>query len=67
MAWTRNVLRVNLSEGTSVAEPLNMDWANDYLGERGLASKYLYEEMDPAADALSADNKVIIATGPSGS
>ena len=30
----------------------------------GLGSKYLYEEMDPAADALSAENKIIFATGP---
>lgn len=41
-----------------------MTWANDYLGQRGLGSKYLLEEMDPTADALSAGNKLIFATGP---
>jgi aldehyde:ferredoxin oxidoreductase len=41
-----------------------MEWAEDYLGQRGLGSKYLLEEMDPAADALSAENKLIFATGP---
>jgi aldehyde:ferredoxin oxidoreductase len=41
-----------------------MEWAEAYLGSRGLGSKYLYEEMDPAADALSAENKIIFATGP---
>ena len=40
MAWTRNVLRVNLTSGTCTPEPLNMDWAKRYLGQRGLASKY---------------------------
>jgi aldehyde:ferredoxin oxidoreductase len=64
MAWTRNVLRVNLTAGTCSAEPLNMAWANDYLGQRGLASKYLAEEVDPKVDALSPDNKIIYATGP---
>lgn len=64
MAWNRKILRVNLSEGTCTAEDLNMDWAMDYLGSRGLASKYLVEEVDPKVDPLSADNKLIMSTGP---
>jgi len=64
MAWTQNVLRVNLSSGETVKEPLNMTWADSYLGQRGLASKYLAEEIDPAVDALSPDNKLIMVTGP---
>ena len=39
MGWNRKILRVNLSAGTCTPEPLNMAWANDYLGSRGLASK----------------------------
>jgi aldehyde:ferredoxin oxidoreductase len=64
MAWTKKVLRVNLTAGTCAEEPLNMEWAAKYLGQRGLASKYLAEEIDPACDALSPDNKLIMATGP---
>jgi aldehyde:ferredoxin oxidoreductase len=64
MTWHKQILRVNLTEGTCKIEPLNMEWANTFLGQRGLGSKYLYEEMDPSADALSAENKVIFATGP---
>ena len=64
MSWQRKLLRVNLTEGTSVAEPLNMDWANDYLGERGLASKYLMEMMDPKCDPMAPENVLIFATGP---
>jgi aldehyde:ferredoxin oxidoreductase len=41
MSWTRKILRVNLTDGRCTPEPLNMAWANDYLGQRGLASKYL--------------------------
>lgn len=64
MAWTRKILRVNLSEGTCKSEPLNMEWAQEYLGSRGLASKYLVEEIDPKVDPLSPENKMIMATGP---
>lgn len=64
MGWHKKLLRVDLSAGTCVSEPLNMEWAHDYLGQRGLATKYLMQEIDPAIDALSPDNKLIIATGP---
>lgn len=64
MSWAKRVLRVNLTAGTCTEEPLNMEWANKYLGQRGLATKYLTEEIDPKVDPLSPDNKMIIATGP---
>jgi aldehyde:ferredoxin oxidoreductase len=53
MAWTRHVLRVNLSEGSVSRELLNMDWVDRYLGQRSLATKYLVNEIDPTVDALS--------------
>jgi aldehyde:ferredoxin oxidoreductase len=64
MSWAGKILRVNLTAGTVTSEPLRMDWAKLYLGSRGLASKYLVEEIDPKVDPLSADNKIIWATGP---
>ncbi len=64
MSWQRQVLRVNLTKGTSKVEPLNMEWANAYIGERGLGTKYLSENMDPKADPLGPDNVLIFATGP---
>jgi aldehyde:ferredoxin oxidoreductase len=64
MSWQKKVLRVNLTEGSSSVEPLNMEWANDYLGERGLATKYLMESMDPKTDAMSPENVLVFATGP---
>jgi aldehyde:ferredoxin oxidoreductase len=64
MAWTGKILRVNLTNGTCESEPLNMEWAAKYLGQRGLASKYLVEEIDPKVEPLSPDNKLIFATGP---
>jgi aldehyde:ferredoxin oxidoreductase len=64
MAWTNKVMRVNLTEGKITEEPLNMEWAQQYLGQRGLATKYLVEEVDPTCDALGPDNKFIVTTGP---
>ena len=64
MAWTKNVLRVNLTAGTCTPEPLNMEWATQYLGQRGLATKYLVEEMAATVEPLSPENKLIMATGP---
>ena len=64
MAWANNVLRVNLTDGTTSNEPLNMEWARLYLGQRGLATKYLTEEIDPMCDALGPGNKLIMTTGP---
>ena len=64
MGWQRKILRVDLTKGTAEPEPLNMDWAQKYLGERGLATKYLMENMDPKVDAMSPENVLIFATGP---
>lgn len=62
--WVGQLLRVNLSNGSISKEPLNMDWARRYIGGRGLGTRYLYEEIDPACDPLGPENKVIFATGP---
>jgi len=64
MSWTGKILRVNLTRGTAEPEAINRDWVGQYLGQRGLATKYLVEETDPTVDPLSPDNKMIMATGP---
>ncbi len=64
MSFTGKILRVNLTAGTCTPEQLNMEWANKYLGQRGLATKYFTEEVDPKVDPLSTENKIIYATGP---
>ncbi len=64
MAWAGKILRVDLTKGTCTSEPLRMDWAKLYLGQRGLATKYFVEEVDPKVDPLSPGNKIIWATGP---
>jgi len=64
MAWAGRILRVDLAKGTCRSEPLNMQWARDYVGQRGLATKYFTEEVDAKVDPLSPSNKIIWATGP---
>ena len=58
------MLRVNLSDKTVKKEEFPKELANKYLGGRGLASKILYDEIDPKVDPLSPENKLIFATGP---
>jgi aldehyde:ferredoxin oxidoreductase len=62
--WTGNVLRLDLNEPLVTVETLDRQAAENYIGARGLALKYLYNEIDPAVNALDARNKLIFATGP---
>lgn len=62
--WTGTILRVDLSNGKIKKERLKKDIGDKYIGARGLASKILYDEMDPKVDPLSPQNKLIFATGP---
>lgn len=64
MSWAGKILRVDLTRGTCTSEPLNMQWAREYIGQRGLATKYFTEEVDAKVDPLSPDNKIIWGTGP---
>jgi len=62
--WTGNVLRLDLSEPLVTVETLDRQAAENFIGARGLALRYLYNEIDPAVNALDAQNKLIFATGP---
>ncbi|MDF1549200.1 MAG: aldehyde ferredoxin oxidoreductase family protein, partial [Bacteroidales bacterium] len=63
-AYMGKILRVNLSDKSIKKEIFPKDLAQKYLGGRGLASKILFDEVDPKVDALSPENKLIFATGP---
>ena len=34
MGWQRKLLRVDLTAGSCKSEPLNMEWAKAFLGQR---------------------------------
>jgi aldehyde:ferredoxin oxidoreductase len=62
--WIGKILRVNLTTGSITTEGLDPELARKYIGARGLGSRILSDEIDPKIDPLSADNKLIFATGP---
>ena len=58
------VLRLDLSAGTSAVEPLNMEWAEKYIGGKGLLLRYLWDEVPANVDPWAPENPVILMTGP---
>jgi aldehyde:ferredoxin oxidoreductase len=58
------VLRLDLTAGTSAVEPLNMEWAQKYIGGKGLLLRYMWEDIPPGLDPWSPDNPVYLVTGP---
>src|SRR6266852_3356811 len=62
--WTGKLLRVDLTSRRWQVEDIPEPWLRDYIGGRGVADRYLWQEMDPRVHPLSPENKLIFATGP---
>ena len=62
--YVGKILRVNLKEGTIKTEPLNTKSADEYVGARGLGTKYYCDECDPTCDPLGPGNNLVMMTGP---
>ncbi len=60
--WGR-ILRVNLSQSTVKEEAIPEEWIRNYVGGRGLASRYLIEEVPKGADPLGPQNILIFMAG----
>ncbi len=58
------ILRVNLSTGKISTEPINEEIAKKFIGARGYGAKIIFDEVDPKADPLGPENKLVFATGP---
>ena len=63
-AWIGKLLRVDLTAGSVAVEEIPRTKLQDYLGGRGLAVRYLMDEIDPQVEPLSPENKLIMASGP---
>jgi aldehyde:ferredoxin oxidoreductase len=63
-AYAKRILRVNLSNGNVVKEPLPEGLVRQWLGGKGIGTWLLYSELKPRTDPLSHENKLIFATGP---
>ncbi|MFB6131493.1 MAG: aldehyde ferredoxin oxidoreductase family protein [Salinigranum sp.] len=57
-------LRVDLSAGTVESEAVPAEWRRRFLGGKGLAARYLFEELSPGTDPLSPENVLLFALGP---
>ncbi|MBW2120612.1 MAG: aldehyde ferredoxin oxidoreductase family protein [Deltaproteobacteria bacterium] len=57
-------LVVDLSRGTVKESPLNMEDARRFVGGRGLATKMLFDMIDPRVEPLGPENVLIMMTGP---
>lgn len=62
--WHGKLLRIDLTNQTTSVEDIDPRIAKDYIGGRGWAIRYLYDEVDPKVDPLSPENKMIFVTGP---
>jgi aldehyde:ferredoxin oxidoreductase len=57
------LLFVDLTTGRMRDEPLNIDYARHFIGNSGLAARYLYDMVESDTDPLGPDNPLIMMTG----
>jgi len=62
--YAGELLRVDLSNGNIMKEQLELNIANAFLGGRGLADYYLYQEVPVGVDPYSSQNRLIFSVGP---
>ena len=58
------LLIVDLTTGQMRDEPLNETYARQFIGNSGLAARYLYDMIGADTDPLGPDNPLIMMTGP---
>jgi aldehyde:ferredoxin oxidoreductase len=58
------LLVVDLTSGKIEEEPLNENYANQFIGGSGLACRYLYDMLDTSVDPLNPANPLFFITGP---
>ena len=57
-------LRINLTNKTIEEEKIDPEWQRKFLGGRGLAARFYYDEIANNIEPFSSDNKLILFTGP---
>ncbi len=61
--WCGKILKVDLSDSI-ITELDTMEYAERFLGGRGIATRIYYEEVGPEVGALDPDNYLILMSGP---
>ena len=62
--WMGKILRINLTNGKITREPIEAELCHQYIGGKGFAIKYLYDEIKTSIAPLGVKNKIIFAAGP---
>lgn len=62
--WTGTILRINLSSQKVEKKPLEEKLRLNFLGGRGINSRFLYQEVPPHIDPLAPDNTIILGSSP---
>ena len=63
--WCGKILKVDLSN-SRITELETMDYADRFLGGRGIATRIYWEEVGPDVGAFDPENHLIFMTGPLG-
>lgn len=61
--YAGKILRIDMSSGAVTHMP-TMDYANRFLGGRGIAAKIYWDEVPPEVKAFDPENRLIFALGP---
>lgn len=61
--WAGALLRINLTNSTSTVSS-TIDYASRFIGGRGLASRFYWDEMEDSTDAFSPNNQLYFMNGP---
>lgn len=61
--YAGKILRVDLSSG-SITFMSTIDYADRFLGGRGIAAKIYWDEVPPEVRAFEPENRLIFSTGP---
>lgn len=63
--WCGKILKIDLSE-LRISELKTMDYADRFLGGRGIATRIYWEEVGPSVSAFDPENHLIFMSGPLG-
>ena len=61
--WMGKILSIDLGNGAQQHIP-TMDYADKYLGGRGVASRLYWEKVTPDVKAFDPENRLLFMTGP---
>lgn len=63
-AYAGKVIKINLTDKTVTDYPFSDEDRKLYIGGKGIAAKIMYDNITAPIDPFSAENMIIITTGP---